>query len=73
MANGVITREEGNTMIEKYDGYEMRWIFDEPQVPAFDSGALDAACIVNEEEAGGCVCAGIIYLGTTVLEPYLWA
>ena len=70
-----MTQEEADKMLDEYDGYKLTFIFDDPQIPPFDKGAIDAGCIFNLVEAGGGVCAGIIYnaYGNQELKAKKWA
>ena len=57
---------------EKYDGYQMLWLFDTSAVTDTADGAIDAACISSNYANGG-FCAGIKFVGTTTRSEEKWA
>ena len=67
-----ITEERRDELLADYDGYQMKWAFDDTALVHDTDGAIDAACISSDYGNGG-FCCGIMWTGTNTKTPEIWA
>ena len=71
--NNEIDQDTADDWAQWYDGYMMKWTFENPAITASANGAIDAACIKDEVFAVGGVCVGLEYTGSVSYTADKWA
>ena len=68
-----IDEDTATQWAEDYDGYKIQWTFTGPAIDATANGAIDGACIRDDANAEGGICAGLEYNGSLTYTAEKWA